>query len=511
MDKKVGFTVGITGLAYVVNYLVYFVLASYITEKISIEAYGYVTLSKTIVSYLLIATMALNSYAIRNISLEFYNKNYKKANSYFNSVLFGNIFIALLVFVLGLMLVLFGSESLGISPDIKADVLLLSILVIVNFGIEQIGMVFQSSSYVMDKLIYVAIIKLIGYLMEIIVLFLLFYFLPVHLYYIGIGMIASSLINITANYYITRRFTPAFQCCHHDFNLSFVKELLKNGVWNSFNSIGTTLNSGLDLIFAKLLLDDVSMGQISVIKIFTDVFSVLFQMISRAFYPALLKFYAEGDRKRLVFEIRKSMRVSGLFANIYFSLIIALGFNLYKVWMPKQNIELLYSCTVIAVLYSIFEGSVTPLYHVYNFTLKNKIPCIITFMGGIVNVCSMIFLFKTTNLGIFIVFITTSVILMTINAIAVPLYSAKCLKVSWYSFCPTLVIHIIVTIMSTVACVFIVKMLHPQSWITLFAVGLVCTVTAISLYSLFALDKNEKSAVFKKVIKTILIKLHLCR
>ena len=61
--KKLILTVGISALAFTINYFISFFLTSYVTENIGIDAYGFVSLAKTFASYAVIATTALNSYS----------------------------------------------------------------------------------------------------------------------------------------------------------------------------------------------------------------------------------------------------------------------------------------------------------------------------------------------------------------------------------------------------------------------------------------------------------------
>ena len=54
-----------------------------------------------------------------------------------------------------------------------------------------------------------------------------------------------------------------------------VKMLLTNGLWNSINQLGNTLNSGLDLLFSNAMLTDIQTGQIAVSKSIGTIFSSL--------------------------------------------------------------------------------------------------------------------------------------------------------------------------------------------------------------------------------------------
>ena len=100
--KKVFIVMAASGAAFAINYLINFFLTPFITKNLGTDAYGYVTLAKTIASYAVIITTALNSYAARFITIEYHKEDYEKANVYFNSVFFADLFIggALLVFAI---------------------------------------------------------------------------------------------------------------------------------------------------------------------------------------------------------------------------------------------------------------------------------------------------------------------------------------------------------------------------------------------------------------------------
>ena len=81
----------------------------------------------------------------------------------------------------------------------------------------------------------------------------------------------------------------------------------------------------------------------------------------------------------------------------------------------------------------ISEGCVYPLYYIYTLKVKNKIPCMVTIIGGICNVVAMFLLIKYTNLGVFAIVLTTAVVMNVINLVTNPLYMSHCLKAVSYT------------------------------------------------------------------------------
>ena len=82
MNKRTLKSIIIMGISSVVGYLVTLFLTSYVTENIGIEAYGFVSISKTFVSYGEIVTIALTSFVVRYITINYHKHDIEAAESY---------------------------------------------------------------------------------------------------------------------------------------------------------------------------------------------------------------------------------------------------------------------------------------------------------------------------------------------------------------------------------------------------------------------------------------------
>ncbi|MCA5963718.1 hypothetical protein LC724_29820 [Blautia sp. RD014234] len=78
------------------NVIINFWLSPYIVKNIGVEANGFITLANNFVTYAQLVAAALNSMAARFISISYVQKDYKKANLYYNSVFWGNLIITVL-------------------------------------------------------------------------------------------------------------------------------------------------------------------------------------------------------------------------------------------------------------------------------------------------------------------------------------------------------------------------------------------------------------------------------
>ena len=189
------------------------------------------------------------------------------------------------------------------------------------------------------------------------------------------------------------------------------------------------------------------------------------------------------------------MKLTGLFSSIVFAGFFSLGKVFYALWIPGQDIDLIYVLTVITMISSVIEGPVYPLYYIYTLTVKNKIPCIVTVIGGIFNVAGMAILVKYSSLGIYSIVLTTTVIMLFINLVTNPIYMTHCLKIEWFTFYPTLLRTIISCTCMTISFTLIAKTLNPNTWVSFVLTAILCGVIGCIIHLVFVFSRDEKSRI----------------
>lgn len=486
MNRKLVKTIMLSAVAMATSYLISFILTPYITESVGAEAYGFVQLSRSFITYAGIITIALNSYATRFIAVAYHQKKLKASNEYFSSVLYANTVLAGILFFLFCIVGVFANYLFNISTELVGQVKVLFIITGITFSITTVFSVFSCGAYIENQLDKTNIFKCISYVAEAIVLYLLYKALPTKIWYVAIGSAFAALIIGVSNIYIHKKYTPSIRYSHSSVSLKPIKELVGNGIWNSLNSLGNTLNSGLDLIVTNLLLTPLAMGQVAIAKTISAMFYALFQMLAQPFQPIFLKNYSERNYTELLKNLKLAMVVSGLFSNLAFAGFFALGKEYYLLWIPKQDIDLVWALTVLTILGSVVEGAVFPLYYIYTLTVKNKMPCIVTICGGVLNVIGMYVLIKATNLGPFAVVLTTTVIMTAINLVFNPIYMTKCLNLRTVEFYPSLVKHILSCATMTVAFWGISQITNSVTWIDLIIKMLMCVIVGLGLHLLIS-------------------------
>ena len=288
-SKQFVVSVFFSSFAVALNYLISLVLTPFITENIGTEAYGFVSLAKTFANYASIFTVALNAFPARYISIEYHKGNKKKANVYYNSVFIADIILAIVIIGIAVVIITNLNRFLMIPEDLIGDVKKLFLLDTINFLILSCGTVFMTATTIKNRLEMGSIARAISYIAEAVFLFIAFSLLTPRVYYVGIGLIVSSCVILLINIGLTARLTPDLKVQRGYFSIEAVKSILSAGIWSSVNSLGNTLNTGLDLLVSNMMLSALAAGQLAIVKTISTIFTTLFQLVATAFQPMQIK------------------------------------------------------------------------------------------------------------------------------------------------------------------------------------------------------------------------------
>ena len=492
-------TVLASGGALVINTLITLLLVPVISGRLGNDAYGFVTLGKNIAQYATMITAALNSFAARYIVVAYHREDYSEANIYFSSTVYGDLILGTGLFAVALVGICFLEKLLVIPTVLVTDVKLLFLFVFLNFWLVTVTTAFSASAHIKNRLHVVGMFKALSYVCEAVILVVCFHFFPPHVFYVGLGLAASSFILAVTNVGICKRYTPELKVEKRWFSWIAIRKLVVDGVWTSLNSLGDALNSGLDLLVCNLMLTPTAMGQLAISKTFYSMFSSMFLLVGQAFEPMYLKSYAEDDTKTLMRDFRVAMKLSGMLSNIVFAGFVALGMAFYRLWIPGEDVAVIYTLTVINNMVTIPGGPMQPLYYIYTLTLKKKVPTFITIGGGLLNVAGMYLLIRYTGLGVYAVVWTTVIIMMIINFITNPLYMAHVLEQPWWTFYPAILRNLVSCGVLVVAFKGLSLLYTPNSWLTLILSACVLAVVGGVLHLLIVCSREDWKLLREKV------------
>lgn len=486
-------------IAMLTNYIISLCLTPYISTSLGTEAYGFVSMAKTISNYGVIVTSCLNSYISRFVTIKYHENKINDAIRYYSSAFYANIFFVIIAIAFDVFFV-WNIELFFVVPStLLSDVRILFFIEIISYMLYSLCSVMGTYAYVKDKLSHISTINIIYYFCEAVLLLALFHFLPAHIYYVPIALLCSAIVSLVMYSVLARKNAPELTLNVKYFSFSAVKDLFVSGIWNSINSIGNLLNSGLDLWISNLMLSPTSMGELSIVKTVSTIFTSIAQIISRPFQPLLLQCYSGKDTERVVSIFNIQIKISGYFVAILTAGFFSIGLSYFHLWTPNENTVLLNRLAIITVLGFVFEGMATPLFYTYTLTLKNRVPCVLTIISGIVNVTSMFFLLSNTSLGLYAVVGTTSVLAFLMYFVFTPIYAAYCIGTKLNAYYSSILKVLLSTVITVVICYFLPFSDILNTWTGFIVSAFIIALIGISVMWICSFSTDDRRFIIESI------------
>ena len=485
----------------VVNISVSFFLSPYIIKTIGIEANGFVTLANNFITYADIIVMALNAMAARFISIAYIQKDYKKANLYYNSVFWGNLLIDLVLLIPAIIFVLMLDSFVNVPATIVLDVKILFAIIFFSFFVKTGFPNWDCGTYITNRLDRTYIPNMILSLLRVVFLVGMFLFFTPHVWYVGLTSCIVSLVVLAISGYNTHELTPELKIQFKKPVCSrrVIKELVGAGIWSSIANVGNMLFSGLDLLICNIFLGATLMGILSLSKTLGNIILQLGESVRGAVGPELTLCYANGDKEAMLKSIKRTMKMTSTFLPISVGGVIVMSDLFYELWVPSQDAKLLWILTVLALLNRIFNSGIVVLYNVYSVVNKVRINAIIMLLSGAASLAITFLLMKFTDYDLYVVAGVSSIVtIIKEYTLTVPI-TTKLLGYKWYQFYPQIGLSVLSTLI-VIGVGIVVRLIMPiDSWATFFVAALLTAGISLIVNLFVILNKEERTAVVVKI------------
>lgn len=396
------------------NLVISFFLSPYIVKNIGVEANGFIQLANNFVTYAQLIVTALNGMAARYITLEYTKQNYNKANLFYNSVFWGNIFIVLILFVPAVFMIFKLESLLNIPTELIFDVKVLFSIVFMNFFLGVAFPNWECGTYVTNNLNRTYIPQAFLNILKCGLIFILFICFSPHVWFVGVAVSISTVLMLIVNCINTHELTPQLYISIGKnkilYSFDAIKKLIGSGIWNSVANAGSIMLTGLNLLICNTFLGAREMGIFSLSQIFYSVIFQLAHSLRSAFAPEMTILYANGDRDKLLKVLNKDVKIATILITVPLGGIIAFGDIFYKLWIPSQDSSLLYSLTILSLLNLFFTSGIQILYNIFSIVDKVKDDAIQTVVSGIISISLNLLLLKFTNLGLYSIASVTAIV-----------------------------------------------------------------------------------------------------
>ena len=505
-NKRTAINLSSQIISFLINVGVTFFLTPFIVDKIGKDVYGFVGLANNITGYITIITTAINSLANRYITIAYVKNDIPLAKKYYSSVTAANILIVGIFVPIATVLVSKLEWFINVPELFAVDIKLLWLFIFLAFFINLIFGRMTVATFAKNRLDLAASANISSNIFKLILLVFMYMLLPAKVYYLGLTTFVCTALVVMMNYHFKHKLTPELKFRTKDVQMSKLWEIFKNGIWNSINQLSELLFTGLDLLLANLFIGVTEMSLLSIAKSIPLQIITFIATVAGVFYPFMTISYAKKSADEFVNETCNALRLCGLVCSVLIMGVIVFGKNFYGFWLPTlsaDEIGLVQVLSVLTLIPQMFSVYIFPLYHVNTLACKLKWPALVNLILGAVNVVAVFVLLKYTSLGIYAIAGVSSVLQALKILIFVPIYASKNLNKSIWTFYPTILRGVLLSIILFGVFSIIKYFISPNSLVKFMVAVFVSAVAGYIIGSFVVLNKSDRLSLINTVLKKV--------
>ncbi len=475
-------------------------LTPFLVRQLGVDVYGMYPLVADIALYIMILSGNYTTAFSRFISLAIEKNDMASGRTYFSTAVVSLFGINMVVLILVLGAAFFLSSLIHIPSGAQTDTAVFFVLMIASGLVDTFASPLWVSTFVTHKL-YVqnisVVISRIGQLLAILVLFYLF---DASLTIVGVSRFGMFCFQFIMALMFTRMFLPDLTLKIKAFSWPAFKEMGKMSYWITIDTIGSLFYLQSDLIIINLITHSGMVGLYAVVVQWVLFLRTLTPAISNAFSPIVIDFIAENKMPDLAFHTRRAIKFMGMILALPIGLLTGLSTPLLVVWLDPSFAHL-GPLMKLVVFPQIIFLAINPLYFINRGLNKVKIPALVTFAGGILNVIFSAGLLKYSSWGLYAVAVATVLAFMLRSIAFTPIYTAGLLNQKRYYFLMPVIPGVILASLVAAAAFGMASTFAITSWWHLIAAGLVMTVIYVPVCFLTVLRGDEKRFLISLVGK----------
>lgn len=492
----------------VANLIVSFFLSPYIIRTIGVEANGFVNLAGNFTTYASLIVTALNAMAARFITFAYVEKDYKKANLYYNSVFWGNLIIVAICLVASVLFIPNLHHFIDIPDHLLGDVKILFAFVFLAFFLQTGAPNWDCGTYITNRLDRTYIPKMVGSAFRCVFLVCAFLFWRPRVWFISLCSLLITIALLIVEYYNTHTLTPELRISFKKPICSWraIKDLVGSGIWNSISCAGNMLLHSIDLLICNINLGATAMGILSLSKTIPNIFIQLAESLRGAFGPELTIQFAKRDTEGMLHVMRRAMKLTSVILTVPTAGIIVMSDCFYSLWVPSQNAHMLHALTVLSLMNYVLVSGIVILYSIFTIANKVKYNSIAMMTSGLLSLFITLALIHFTNWDLYAVAgVSCFIGLLRDLCFTIPITS-KFMGVKWSTFYPQVGVSAICSGIIIVIGIFVRMLIPVDSWITFFLSCGIIALLGLCANMFIVLNKEERSYLINVVKKKLHIK-----
>lgn len=435
-------------LQFVVSCVVAVWLTPYLVKHLGVAAYGLVPLAALLTQYVAIITAQL-SLAVRRFLVIEMKKENGDPKVVFNSAVILYLILIVIQAPLFIVAILNITSIFSIPTELLSDAQILFSCSAASFLITLMTGVFGVSIYANNRLDITATINLARNITRLILIVVVFTIFGPKLRYIGLIELFLTIFVGVCNLYYWRKLTPELTLNLLRIDLRILLPIFKMSSWTLVNNLGAMLYMRTDLWIINKFISPIAAGQYATILVVVEFIRRLGTLVSDQSGPVILNYFAKEEWSELKKLLQMWTKMTAIIIAVPVGIIFANASELLEVWLGKDFVGLapVLCLTTIHLFINVGVGSQSNLQMAAN---RVKLPGLVTFMTGVINVMVTYSLGVVLDFGIIGVALGGAVVMTLRNVLFSYVYGAKILNLRNTTFVTPLISGVLVFVISAI-------------------------------------------------------------
>mgnify|MGYP000009627612 FL=1 len=321
----------------IANVLVGLLYTPYLVKELGVVTYGVLPIALVVNQYIIILTDSLQSSVTRFYSLEYRQKNYKKASVYFSSAIAITILLAVIVLPVIFCLLPQIEALLHIPDKFFHSAGLLIAYTVASLFVAVCSNCVNITIYSDNRLDLINYLKILRNLAKLVFNITLFTFLTTDVSNVGLASVLAELLVLVISiifYKITK--SKEIQFGRRFVSFKAMKPIAKMLTWVSLMSFSGVFIYKIDAILVNNYFGLYNTGILGAISEFGSYCISITGCIGVLSRPLMLIAYSEGRHDDLVRTVVDGAYIVGLISSLLCGIVMGLSVPILKVWLNDE-------------------------------------------------------------------------------------------------------------------------------------------------------------------------------
>ena len=488
---------------FVLQFGINFFITPFILGSLGSEAYGFLILTGSLISYSYILTALSNAMTGHFIASNYHKNDILSASSFYTSALIANIFFSFLIALFGIFFIIYLVNFIHISPWLVLDVKICFCLYALNVILGLYNGILGIHAFSKNKMYLLSFRQAFSSLISAFFMLILYYFYTPLISYAPLSALFASVLILFSSLLLAKKLNTKIKFQFNLFCFDKLKILCKAGAFSSLTLLAQNILNSVELLFCNIFLNAASMGLGAVLKTVVIFIVSFIGAVAHSYMAHFIELYSKNNTKALLAELAFSSKILCFICAVPIAVFMVFCKDFYTLWLPfnKSEVLLISNLTLISLIPASLLACMQLLINLSPALNKQKNSSLAMVILSLITAIALFVALKFFNAGLMEMFII-SALLYSLKIIVFDIFNAAVIlgvKISSfvYLFLRNFgVFALILTILALLK----TQILNINSWLSLI---FFCALFLLFAYLMayFLLFNSYEKTLFKNKIK----------